>query len=95
MKQLYIKAFIIMLVLMTVLLILSYTLIGFICQILAFIVMLAGFVLCLKNVSADGITAKKVVFSLASAVGAMLAAQFISWLAAAALFWFASSDHHI
>lgn len=86
MKQTCIKAFIITSVLMTILLILSYMLIGIVFNFLALIVMVVGFVLCLKKVSADGITAKKIVFSLVSAVGAMAVSIFLSRVVVIAIF---------
>lgn len=96
MKQRYIKAFTIMLVLMTVLLILSYMLIGIVFQFLTLLVMVAGFVICLRKVSSDGFTLKKLLLSLLTAVGAMAAAQFISRLAVVGVFALASSGgHHI
>ncbi len=86
MKQTCIKAFIIMLVLITLLLILSYMLIGIVFMLLALLVMISGFALCLKKISTDGITVKKAVLSLVSAVGAMAVSIFLSRVVVIALF---------
>ena len=86
MKKICIKAFIIMSVLMTVLLILSYMLIGIVFKFLALMVMVAGFVFCLRNAGADGITVKTLGFSLLSSVGAMAVSILLSRAAVVGLF---------
>lgn len=86
MKKTCIKAFIIMLVLITLLLILSYMLIGIVFMLLALMVMVSGFVFCLKSVSTDGITVKTLIFSLLTSVGAMAVSIFLSRVVVIALF---------
>ncbi len=71
MKKICIKAFVIMSVLMTVLLILSYMLIGIVFKLLALMVMAAGFVRLLKKLNSDDNSAKNLAFSLIVSVGAM------------------------
>ncbi len=96
MKNIYIKSFAIMAAAMTVLLTLSYMLIGSLFQLMAVMIMAAGFVLCLKKVGADGVTLKKIIFSLLSAIGAMALAIIVSRLAVVGLFALAfSGGHHI
>ncbi|MBE6862310.1 MAG: hypothetical protein E7497_05365 [Ruminococcus sp.] len=86
MKKTCIRAFIIMSVLMTVLLILSYMLIGIVFRFLALMVMVVGFVFCLRTVSAEGLTLKTLGFSLLSSVGAMAVSIFLSRAAVIGLF---------
>lgn len=95
-KNIYIKSFAIMAAAMTLMMILSYMSIGPVLQLMAVLIMAAGFVLCLKKVSTDGVTMKKIVFSLLSAVGAMAFAIIVSRLAVVGLFALAfSGGHHI